>query len=140
MRPNVLPLPALGAWLEQRGGAGAQEVHAGIEQVRAFIQKHGESRFQPWDSSRDEKIINRAGYVRSWADGRQYLIFPAIFKNEVCSGSDSKLIARELMRQDLLEPGDETHPTQVVRLPGVSRPSRMYAIKDTILGEGGSND
>ena len=128
------------AWLDQRGGSGAQEVHAGIEQVKAFIQQHGESRFQAWDSDKEEKIINRAGYVRQLLGNRQYLIFTNTFKKEVCAGLDSKLVARELDRRGLLAEKDKGRYTKTERLPGISGTPRMYVISDAILSEGGSND
>ena len=33
------------AWLAERGGIGAGEVHAGFRQVRAFFEAHGTARF-----------------------------------------------------------------------------------------------
>jgi hypothetical protein len=36
------------AWLANRGTAGAREDEQAVEQLRAFILRHGESRFTPW--------------------------------------------------------------------------------------------
>jgi putative DNA primase/helicase len=120
-------------WLDQRGGAGAQEVQAGLEQVRSFIQAHGGSRFQRWEPVSDEKIINRAGFVRSGEEGKEYLIFPRTFKNEVCKGQDSKAVARELAERGfLVVGGGDSRLTMVVRPPGIKK-TRMYVVMESIL-------
>jgi putative DNA primase/helicase len=54
------------AWLDNRGGAGAQEEKAALGQVQAFFELHGESRFSHLDSTdtREPRTINRAGFKR----------------------------------------------------------------------------
>jgi putative DNA primase/helicase len=58
------------AWLTGRGTVQASEPGAMVEQVRAFLSAHGESRFTRWDAPADGvRTINRAGYVRSGSSG-----------------------------------------------------------------------
>jgi putative DNA primase/helicase len=40
---------ALARWIDGRGGTEPAEVRQAIEQVRLFIEQHGESRFEPFD-------------------------------------------------------------------------------------------
>ncbi|WP_431284944.1 DUF927 domain-containing protein [Humitalea sp. 24SJ18S-53] len=66
------------AWLEQRGGTGAREDMAAVDLARAFLERHGQSRFEVWkdrrpDSEQAERseaphesraVPNRAGWRR----------------------------------------------------------------------------
>jgi uncharacterized protein (DUF927 family) len=50
-------------WFDGRGGVEAGEVQAAISQVRLFIEQHGDSRFEPLNST-DRHASNRAGWRR----------------------------------------------------------------------------
>jgi uncharacterized protein (DUF927 family) len=116
------------AWLESFGGAGNREERAILAQVKAFFEAHGASRFAKLDDTfpDDQRIINRAGFVREAADGgREYLVLPEVFKREVCAGFDVKLAARALVEAGWIEPGKDGKTAQKPRLPGLG-PTRCY--------------
>lgn len=107
------------AWLERRGGTGAQEIDTALAQVKHFIEAHGEARFTDFDHQNDRPTINRAGYRRVM-DGRiQYLILPQVFRQEVCRGFDYKLVARALKDRELLVAESYDHLT--IKPRGMSR-------------------
>jgi len=135
------------AWLTERGSAGAGEDVKAFEQVIAFIEQHGESRFTNLDrlasladevgSVPDSKTINRAGFKRkaSTADGDrwEYLFLPETWKSEVCKGLDSNRAAKVLRDAGYLVPGDGKNAASKVRIPGEGR-LRVYVVKGEILG------
>ncbi|MEW6262169.1 MAG: DUF927 domain-containing protein [Thermodesulfobacteriota bacterium] len=115
-------------WLAERGGTAPQEITAGLEQVRRFFQAHGESRFSPWAGDGDRPTINRAGYRREG----EFLIFPEVFKCEICAGFDLKQIVRALIDRHLLTPGQDGKSTSVFFRDGKSQ--RFYRIMVNITG------
>ena len=82
------------AWLTMRGGAGAAEDTAILEQVTFFIEQHGASRFQDVDNPA-ATCINRVGFRRSTEAGTLYYVLPESFK-EVCRGYGVDKAARVL--------------------------------------------
>jgi uncharacterized protein (DUF927 family) len=114
------------SWLELFGGTGNREERALLAQVRAFLEAHGQSRFQ--DLSIDNQgTINRAGFFRTNADGnREFLILPQAFKQEVCKGCDPKLAKDTLLSHGWLLPGSD-RITQRVRPAGMG-PTWVYVL------------
>jgi putative DNA primase/helicase len=53
---------ALGQWIDNRGGTEPAEVRQAIEQVRLFIEQHGESRFDCLDDGDARSVSNRLGW------------------------------------------------------------------------------
>lgn len=90
-------------WLSKRGGESDQEQRAMLQQVRAFLEQHAESRFTSTERSEiDEKhaprTAYRAGFRRpvSTTTGQawEFYILPAAWRTEVCKGYDSVAVAR----------------------------------------------
>jgi putative DNA primase/helicase len=121
-------------WIEGRGGAGASEDREAVAKVRAFLEAHGGSRFEPCDyEAGDLRIINRAGFWQSVDGLRDYLILPQVWKNEVCAGMDARRVARVLAERGMIE-CDAAGKFSVLRnLPSLGR-VRAYVIKATIFG------
>jgi uncharacterized protein (DUF927 family) len=119
------------AWLSSRGGIGAAEVQDGLEQVRAFFQAHGASRFEDLDTETPRPIINRAGYHRRTPEGGQFCVFPPVFKSEVCAGHNTALICRELVERGHLLP-EAGRYTRSVRTP--TGKVKLYVLDSSILG------
>ena len=93
-------------WLKARGGSGAAEDSAAIEQVAKFLTAHGTARFQPMESDGLTIIYNRVGFWRLDQEGRrEYLIQAAFWKDEVCQGLDAKAVAALLIARGHLVPG-----------------------------------
>lgn len=124
------------AWLSGRGGIGAAEVQAGLEQVRAFLQAHGSSRFEDLDADQPRAVINRAGYRRKTTEGVQFYVFPEAFRGEVCSGLNLPLMCRELAARGWLLSESGRH-TRTVRTP--EGRAKMYVLNSSVLG-GDSGD
>lgn len=90
-------------WLSRRGGEADQEQRSMLQQVRAFLEQHAESRFTSTERSEiDEKhaprTAYRAGFRRpvSTVDGQawEFFILPEIWRTEVCKGYNSVAVAR----------------------------------------------
>ncbi|WP_073136331.1 DUF927 domain-containing protein [Muricoccus roseus] len=134
-------------WLRERGGAGTTEDQQAINQVQAFLEAHGESRFTPLvrhDQNGNAeappaealRTSNRAGWRRRPAgdkDGWEYLILPQAWTNDVCKGMDAKRVAAVLAGQGLLVAGKGGKSAAVVNVPGEGS-VRVYRVSGAILG------
>jgi putative DNA primase/helicase len=125
---------ALARWIDGRGGTELAEVRQAIEQVRLFIEQHGESRFEPLDGSDSKPVQNRAGWRKGSGPERQWMIPPEVWKTEICAGLDSKMVARTLAERGmLLRAGDGFQP--VVKIEGTTK--RVYIVTASIFDGGG---
>lgn len=128
------------AWLEQRGGAANIEPARMVAQVKQFLERHGEARFVPWGSNRQDWVIkDRAGFrrassVQGTSDfAESFYVLPETFKNEVCAGFDYREVARALVAVGALKYDDKGRKfTQKVRLPGMGGTPSCYVILPSI--------
>lgn len=125
------------AWLDGRGSHGAGDMEAAIAQVRAFIEAHGSSRFEPLgDNAGDRPPVTyeRAGYrQRDGITGEiDYLVLTEAFRQQVCAGFDPAATARELAARGYLKRGEDDRLQDKVRVSGVGR-VRVYRIAASIL-------
>lgn len=128
------------AWLRARGSTGSSDTDAAINQVAAFIESQGASRFQA-DAANTEKVINRAGFLARDEGGniKDYYILPEVFRREVCAGFDPENVARVLLDRGFLEPGGKGRLQKKPRIPGLGT-VWVYAVKPSILGRGGEDN
>jgi putative DNA primase/helicase len=119
------------AWLENRGGAGNQERANVLAAVKAFFESHEESRFTDLAAISDRPTINRAGYKRSTDGTVEYLVFPEVFKREVCAGPDPKAAAKMLIEAGWLKPASNGWAQRAERLPGKG-PTKVYVFTSSI--------
>ena len=128
-------------WIAARGTVGNSDLEVGISQVRAFIAKHGASRFQRLVKKTSgemfadgaELVRDRAGFYRtnSATEETEFLILMDTFRNEVCAGQEWQSIARFLYDRGLLiRDGDNL--TINPRLPGLGK-TRVYCVRAAIL-------
>ncbi len=110
-------------WLAGRGGAGAAEDAQALETAKTFIALHGASRFlkprpEAGHADADEdsattrfeqRIVNRAGYVRTTDGGQEFLVLPPVWRNEIFKGMDPGRAAQALEKAGFLVPGDEKY-------------------------------
>jgi putative DNA primase/helicase len=140
------------AWLQNRGTEGSLEIKHGVEQVVKFFEQHSSTRFalinamnnQAGDVSINdaEKVISRAGYRRKDKEAKyEYLVFPAVFREEICKGYDARTILRELAKRGLLHTESDGRLDKNIRLPVEegSKPKRMYHFSSSILSGGDTN-
>lgn len=130
------------AWLEDRGGTQAAEDREAIEQARAFIEEHGESRFTLLGDPDGEgenphtRTNYRAGYRRlvDTPQGRrwEYLIYPQRWKGDVCKGMSPAHVARVLRDAGYLVPGDGKNLCRRESIPNEGR-LRMYVVAASLL-------
>jgi putative DNA primase/helicase len=121
------------AWLDHRGSTGPAELQAGVQQVRRFIEQHGESRFSPWDEDASRPTINRVGFRKRADDGVEFFVLPESFRAELCAGFDAGSLARELVRVGLLLPAPDGRPQRSERLPGYEGTKRVYRLTPKII-------
>jgi uncharacterized protein (DUF927 family) len=135
------------AWLGERGGIGAGEVQIAFQQVRAFIEAHGMSRFgeirqysttvggqhisSPNEELHDDRTINRCGWRRHDGEQWTYFVLPLAWRTEVCRGIDSQLAARALADRGWLK-REGKNLTVKETIPGHGRP-RVYAVSGALL-------
>jgi putative DNA primase/helicase len=93
-------------WLAARGGIGAAEDRAAVQQVAGFLAAHGASRFQPITGEAPTIVANRAGFWRDDSQGgREFLISTKTWREEVCQGLNPSAVAQVLIREGYLRPG-----------------------------------
>jgi uncharacterized protein (DUF927 family) len=92
---------ALQQWITGRGGSEAAEEIAAVRAVKLFIEKYGDSRFGDVDFP-DGKIQSRAGWRKGKGDGQVWMVLPEVWKSEVCTGLDAKMVAKVLADRGML--------------------------------------
>jgi putative DNA primase/helicase len=119
-------------WLVARGGAGAAEEREALDQVRLFLEQHGEARFSlAWDQENDRPVSNRAGFRKASEGGTTYYVLPGVFRKEVCKGFDPSTIARAMAARGWLLT-EAKRPNKVERIPGQGS-LRVYVIPPDFL-------
>ncbi len=121
------------AWLAQRDTPGQQEAYTLTQQVRAFFDTHGESRFTPLEGEQrgaGPRTINRAGWretITNLSNSRTstiYYVTADAFK-EMHIGFSRKWSISVLLRQGILLPGTDTAGTKQKHVPGETN-KRLY--------------
>jgi hypothetical protein len=107
--------------------------------VATFIALHGSARFERLNEDEkidppEQKVVNRAGYVREAGEEQEFLILAPVWHEEVCKGIDPGRAARTLKEGGFLLPGDDGRATQRPRISGRGR-ARVYVIRSAILSE-----
>jgi uncharacterized protein (DUF927 family) len=106
-------------------------VRQAIEQVRAFIESHGQSRFEDVDADELARTVhNRAGWRRKSGSAAEWLCLPEVWKREICQGIDPKLAARVLAEAGMLQRSTDGFQV-VVKINGV--PRRVYQLNAKIM-------
>ena len=110
------------AWIDNRGGAGAQEERQALAQVARFFELHGESRFTPLHGDDNRVTHNRAGFRRTGDEGRtEYFVLPETWRAEVCDGLDPTFTARLCVERGWIKTDSEGRSTSTQRLPDMGR-------------------
>jgi uncharacterized protein (DUF927 family) len=131
-------------WREAHGGATSLEERAAIAQVRRYIESFGESRFDPLGGSTDEPSFDmdakraalRAGFRKGQGDDRRWLVFPEMWKTDVCEGLDPTMVAATLAKHGMLERGDSRNLAKLVKIREFG-PKRFYQLTPRLFDDGG---
>jgi uncharacterized protein (DUF927 family) len=128
------------SWIANFGGTGNREDRALLEQVRAFFETHGSSRFEDMTARLEQRVPNRAGFYRRDTEGeREYLVLPETFKREVCAGFDARHAGKVLAEAGWLRTGSAGKTSRTERLPGMGDKTRCYVFT-AALWSGGDHD
>ncbi len=127
---------ALAQWIEGRGGTEPAEVRQAVEQVRLFIEQHGESRFEPLDDADARPVNTRAGWRKGSGSDREWMIPPEVWKSEICTGLDSTMVARTLAGRGMLRRGPDQFAA-VVKICGQAK--RVFVLTSAII-DGGQDE
>ncbi|MGP5074975.1 DUF927 domain-containing protein [Psychrobacter celer] len=129
-------MTCLDNWLDNYGRDGEHEQRQIIEHIKAFIEQHGSSRFQPcYRNTRldfEERTPNRVGY-RNMETGDYY--FSKETFDKVCAPFSKKKVLQVLEEADLLllNQGDrKIYKAPDTLFSGKQRPS-VYAVTANIL-------
>jgi putative DNA primase/helicase len=121
-----------GRWIEGRGGTEPAEVRQAIQQVRLFIEQHGDSRFDSLDDPDARPVLSRAGWRKGSGEDRRWMIPPEVWK-EVCAGLDPRFVAKALAEGGMLERGNDAN-AKVEKIEGGTK--RVYVITPRIFDGG----
>ena len=135
------------SWIAQRGGLLPAEIRDGVNQVRAFLEAHGSSRFEDaWRQRPREgedadqptlvKTINRVGFRRLVSSGAdetwEYLIMREAWRTEVCRGHNANVVAAALAKVGWLAKGEGKNLARNCRVPGVGT-DRFFVITPAFM-------
>lgn len=126
------------SWLSNLSNAkDSQEESQAIEQIRLFIEQHGESRFADLDKTDDRRLktIDRVGYKKGVDDGLieyTFYFMPQAFKSEVCKGISWKLALKALKKRGYLKHQPDRLTTKTPETETGKRVT-SYAVKASIL-------
>jgi putative DNA primase/helicase len=124
---------AFDAWMAQRGGKEPAEVRQAIEQVRLYVERHGESRFEDVNGDAMTIVNNRAGWRTGRGQDREWWVAPQVWKSEICAGLDPKLVAKTLAERGFLRRAQDGYQP-VVKIAGQSR--RVYVLLAELIAGG----
>jgi len=121
------------AWFEQYGGAVGHEETALLNQVSAYLEAYGGSRFPSHNGTAEDltKVHVRSGFSK---EGK-FLVEPGAFRNELCKGHDLKFACRVLTERGWLIPGSDK-AAQTLRIQALGKVAKVYVID---AQDGGSN-
>jgi uncharacterized protein (DUF927 family) len=135
---------ALRQWLEARGTVSSIEERQAIARVRRYIEAYGESRFDPLsggaDSNRDDDVtfdvdakrsLVRAGFRKGQDEHRRWLVFPEMWRTDVCQGLDPVFAAATLAKHGMLERDkDRRNLAKVVKIKNFAggKAKRFYVL------------
>jgi uncharacterized protein (DUF927 family) len=137
---------AFDRWIEGRGGMEPAEVRQAIQQVRLFIEQHGESRFDILDEPKKDylgneiepkPVNNRAGWRKGSGKHREWMVPPQVWRSEICAGLDPTMVARTLEGFGMLHTQGGRGFQCQVNIGGNHR-VRAYVLTSDIL-EGGDD-
>jgi len=120
------------AWVDHRGGVGSQEESFALSQVRYYLDINGKSSFVWLNDDGKHKPNEMAGYKRIVNGRMEYLMFPEVFKREVCQGLNQKKVEGYCVDAGLLVPESSGRPTTRVRVEGVQK--RLYVFVEELQG------
>ena len=127
-------MTCLDNWLDNYGRDGEHEQRQIIEHIKAFIEQHGSSRFQPCHKNIHQdfevKINNRVGYHNY--NTEEYYFTTSTF-DEVCAPFSKSKVLQVLNDANLLNVTESDRHTSKVPLPFEKNRKRVYAVKNDIL-------
>ena len=121
-------------WIDGRGGAEPAEIRQAIEQVRLFIEQHGESRFAALDGDEARSVNNRAGWRKGSGTEREWWVPPEVWRADVCAGIDAQFAARTLAERGMLRRQGNDKFQCTVKIEGIAK--RAYVLTAAILQGG----
>ncbi len=134
-------------WLQAFGGEENREPRKMVEQVQGWIQAHAGARLEDMrrpsiSDTHAPRTMNRAGWKRPTKETAslhekdhvfEYLIYPTVFRQELCTGFDPAQVVKELLARGLLKRGDGKNVAVKVKEPGGGENSRFYCLTPGIL-------
>lgn len=126
-------------WLESRGSTDNLETEKAIEQIRAYLERYGTSKFITLAENGGEynqsRPIERIGY-RQLKDGvYHYYVLPEAYKSELCKGYNPRLVTIVLSEKGYLVKSSDGKNQVNKTFPGEAK-QRVYQISPTIFGGG----
>ena len=111
------------SWLKN---FGAEESKI-LSQVRAFFDLYGNSRFEYVKAPCGNKTFNRAGFYSIENEVKTcFFVLPSVFKEEICSGFNEKLVRSVLIKAGWLTEGEDNRPTQKPYISSIGKSVRCY--------------
>ena len=122
-------------WLDNYGHDGEHEERQIINNVKAFIERHGSSRFQPCYNKGstvfEDKISNCAGYHNR--DTNDFYFYTSDFEKDVCSPFSKRKVLKVIEEAGLLIVNEFGRNTYKAPTTCIKQRPRVYGIRGSIL-------
>lgn len=113
-------------WLNDRGTTGDMESYHLINQVKGLLNENAEGKFLEINAV-DEKSIRQS--IWGYRNGAKFYVLPKAFKENICSGFNSRQAADILAEHGLLCKDNEGKSSRAERIPAHIKPvDRFYVI------------
>ncbi|MFV5442120.1 DUF927 domain-containing protein [Acinetobacter oleivorans] len=123
-------------WLGSFDRVGNYEDLEILAQIKAFFEAHGNSRFECMtpDAEHLDKVINRVGYWKIENGEKKYLVYPELFKKELCKGLNPKRVGKLLIQRGWLDHLNNGKSTKLTRgIDGMPKAIPMYVFNEKVL-------
>lgn len=132
-------------WLRTLGNGENIEETLILEHIKSFFTQHGLSRFENLTVMRHHdgevirpRIHNRVGYYDK--ESNRYLVYPELFKSEICKGLNHRAVVKALMAHKWLDCDQQGKSSKLVRLPDSPKAVRVYQFNPTMFSFDSENE
>ena len=129
-------LEVFNLWKNSRDRTILSDEERALDQVRYFFEVNGDARFSTYNleengTASSERSYQKAGFRGEHQGEACWLVFPQVFRKEVCKGHSTKNVARVLKKKGLLLCDNDGAPF-ISKTIG-SKTFRVYAVRERIL-------
>lgn len=124
-------------WLAQRGGVTQSEESRLIQQVQAFFEAHGDSRFTKMTNlgaDDNELARDRVGFKEMYGGTYSYFVLPNQL-DKIVAGFNKKSAVKTLVKEGYIITDKNGKPQTNKRIPGSITPKKVYEFSNKVMAD-----